>query len=197
VSAEEFGQFSGVFARGDLDVPGYLPLLNLGDAEEVLRVVDGIREAYGAGDPSLPVAAMLADRNWRPHLVAAVAFLLDTDSLLDPGLLWSTIERGSWVIPQLAVAAMYTDPDFAPTAAGVVERLGHRNGKLTASIIGLRAFVPSMGERVDSWRADPVLIEALEADAAWDGSGAIAAHWAERIRELLARRGIDLQPRAA
>ena len=54
-----------------------------------------------------------------------------------------------------------------------------------------------MGERVDSWRADPVLIEALEADAAWDGSGAIAAHWAERIRELLARRGIDLQPRAA
>lgn len=127
--------------------------------------------------------------------MAAVAFLVDSKSRLNRALLWNPIRAGSWVTPQLIVAAMYTDPEFSTNAIACVERNGPSNGKLVASVLGLRSMVPAIDRRANAWGADPELVGALETDAAWDRSDAIAVRWAIRIREICAEHGIRLQSR--
>src|SRR6266436_7770449 len=101
---DEFGSFLPIFEGGELAVPAYLPLLNPGDTDDVRVAVDRIDRAFRADDPLPGVAAMLGQPNWRPDLVAAVAFLLDHDSVLDRTLLWQTIITG-WVTPQFVATA--------------------------------------------------------------------------------------------
>jgi hypothetical protein len=100
----EFGPFAIAFDRGELKVPGYLELLGLNDNDSQV-VIDRIERASATGDPRPWVDALLNDANWRPHLVAAIAFLLDDRDTLDRHLLWKAIDSGSWVTPQLVVTA--------------------------------------------------------------------------------------------
>jgi hypothetical protein len=205
---DEFGPFASAFERGELDVPGYLELLHLGRMDGVRVVVERIASALSQGDSQRWVRAMMGQRNWRPHLVGAVAFLLDHERVLDRGDLWAAIDGGSWVTPQLAVTASFADPSFAD---GVRSRLDaycpltspesarpaspDRSGKMAASLLGVASRTPDLRPWVPGWRSDPQIQELLEQDAAWDGSEHITTRWADDVSACFHALGIELARR--
>ncbi len=211
----DFGPFRTALRSEGTKVAGYLMLLGLprDDAADLHLVIDRI--AVALDDPEAPrwVAALLAEMNWRPHLVAAIAYLLDGPSRLPSDSLWSAIDAGSWVVPQLVVTAFFTDRDFASRAAlrldrccpisplGAYERLspaeqhtvGHApSGKLAASLLALAAEVPELRAREGVWRAEPEIRALLDRDASWDSSEEITAGWSARIRACFSQRGVVL-----
>ena len=118
----EFGPFETVFARGSLSVPGYLPLLNLcgGEVQVVLKRIDGAIDE--STNPGRYIRRLLQDVNWRMHLVGAVAILLSRDEeSLPVDDLWGAFDAGSWVAPQLAVTAFFSDKEFVQRARARVE----------------------------------------------------------------------------
>jgi len=106
----EFGPFAIAFEDGGLSAPGHLVLLNLMTGEEAQLVIEKIYGAMASGQSQLWIDALLAERDWRPHLPAAIAFLLDRGLTLQREPLWRAIDAGSWVTPQLAVVAYFSDP---------------------------------------------------------------------------------------
>ena len=89
-----FGPFKCVFepdANGRL---GYLSLLHLQN-DNVPSVIDRIEQAMRDEDAPRWIAAQLGYPNWRTHLVAAIAYLLDRTFQLDCALLWRAIDAGS------------------------------------------------------------------------------------------------------
>ena len=91
-SHSPFGPFATLLESD----PGYLELLNLPNGERIQPVIDQIQYALEDGDSKRWVAALLHETDWRPHLVASIAHILDGGSMLDSGPLWSAIDRGSW-----------------------------------------------------------------------------------------------------
>lgn len=67
------------------------------------------------------LAGWLAERNWRPHLVAAVSLLLAEPTPARRDLLWQAIDRYSWVSPQLVATASLIDPEFEEQARQRIE----------------------------------------------------------------------------
>ena len=95
----------------DVPVPLHLTLLNLGSGSEIaITILRRILE----GDTELTpqVVALLADFNWRPHLVGAVAMGLGAANEMSRDALWRAFDSGSWVSPQLAAIAFLVDEDF-------------------------------------------------------------------------------------
>lgn len=101
---DNFGVFEPVFESSTR----YLQLMNLSDSNAVWLVYDCCMDRAARKD----VFHLLSEQNWRPTLVGAVAALfLPVDERLHAAL-WSQIDRGSWVIPQLAAVLARVDPDF-------------------------------------------------------------------------------------
>src|SRR5436190_18435423 len=73
---DKFGPFARVFEKGELEVPGHLELLGLNSSGAQI-VIDRIVVAMKIGDTQRWLTALLHDVNWRPHLVGAIALLLD------------------------------------------------------------------------------------------------------------------------
>jgi len=113
---ERFGPFAVVFEEGDLPVPGHLPLLRMCDDDECLVVFGRIKRALDTRKANHAIRVMLEDRNWRPHLVAAVALTIRDTQDQGVDLLWAAMDSGSWVSPQLAVVARALDSNFAVNA---------------------------------------------------------------------------------
>lgn len=95
----------------DIPVPIYLTLLNLGSGSELaVAILRRILE----GDTNLTpqIVALLADFNWRPQLVGAVAMGLGAANEESRDALWRAFDSGSWVSPQLAALAFLVDENF-------------------------------------------------------------------------------------
>jgi len=207
-----FGPFARVFEQGELQVPGHLELLGL-DSSGSQIVIDRIVAAMKIGDTQRWLAALMHDVNWRPHLVGAIALILDRT--LDSNLLWNAIDRGSWVIPQLVVTAAHVDPRFRDhvrervdarcpvvVASGLspVERhsatgpegRSHRSAKMLASMLAMSAEFPDLAE----WRArvqrDERVQEMLAVDASWNVSDKIVVSWLAALRSTFRARGCTL-----
>jgi len=211
VASSEFGPFAAA-------VPGYLELLNLDpNSNGAQIVIDQIRDALAVSDAQRWVSALLTDPGWRLHLVAAVAFLLDQPKALDCAPLWSAIDAGSWVTPQLVVTALFSDPAFPTRARDRVEGLcpvtspstltpivrhvltgpgeAHdRSAKMLASILSVCSVVPSLAAREASWRAKTEIQALLDADAFRDRSQLITSHWMSATSAAFLKRGIVLTP---
>jgi hypothetical protein len=102
-----------------LDGGGYLDLLHLGPAAD--RTVGLIATALAEPGAVAAYTGFMSQSGWRPHLVGAVAALLDNENRLDRIQLWNAVDAGSWVTPQLVVAAMFSDPMFAERARHRIE----------------------------------------------------------------------------
>jgi hypothetical protein len=214
-----FGPFATVFEPKELRVPGHLVLLGLQDESEANVVVDRVVRAM-EGDAVEPfVDRLLADPNWRPHLVAAVAFLVDDRGALNTSWLWDAMDRGSWVIPQLVVTALFVDKSFPERARGRVTQFcpvtvpaglspierhsatgpdstRARSAKMIASILEASALVPSLADWVASAKSQPEVIALLSADA-YNDSPRIVDSWMTQARRVFEKRGIVLAPRVA
>ena len=95
----------------DIPVPVYLTLLNLGSGSETAITI--LRHILGGDTDLTPqVVALLADFNWRPQLVGAVALRLGTANEESRDALWRAFDSGSWVSPQLAAIAFLVDENF-------------------------------------------------------------------------------------
>ena len=103
----DFGAFTPVFETAH----GYLALLNL-SADDSADAVRLVRQCAATDVGRTSVLTLLADLNWRPTLVAAVAaaFLPSDTRIIDA--LWHRIDAGSWVVPQIAVVLAAIDTDF-------------------------------------------------------------------------------------
>lgn len=91
-------------------LPGYLSLLHIDDGAPA--VANRVAEGLTAPDAAEHFDALMTMDNWRLHLIGALAVLLDTQHRLDRTLLWTAIDGGSWVTPQLVVTACIADRDF-------------------------------------------------------------------------------------
>jgi len=188
-----FGPFAPLFepvGQGEGSVPSYLVLLGL-RSPSVDIVIDRIALALNADDSAQWVPALLRDANWRPHLVAALAFVLRPT--LDPQPLWDAIDRGSWVVPQLVVTAALVDPLFRArvrqrVAATRPEDSPERSAKKLASILAISAELPDLAE----WRASLLTDERVRAllglDTAWNCSDKIVTQWWGALRTAFLTR---------
>ena len=71
----------------------------------------------GSDRPGAEVPGLLLDDNWRVAVggvAAAIALGLEPRVV---HALWLALDRGSWVAPQLAVAASFLDPEFEERVA--------------------------------------------------------------------------------
>jgi len=195
-TASEFGPFSVMFERGDLDVPAYLELLNLGHRDGAVAALRRLRAVLDASEWSeAHLEALLAGLNWRPHLVGAVASLMVEDSHNMVPWLWRTLDTGSWVAPQICTALSFVQPSFVEAAHTriLAPNEPRPNCKVIASLLGLLRLEPTHLEFVVEAEGRPDVRELLEKDRAWDNSDRIVERWRGGLLEL-ARMETGLLP---
>ena len=184
MSFEKFGPFAPAFEPEGLSVPGYLELFALNEPRAQVAL-DLIERALSAGDPRPWVDLLLGDPDWRPHLIGAMAVILDEGRSLDPGCLWAAMDRSSWVSPQLAVTAYLVDGRFAARARERLEG-GRASAKLCAALAHLCRKLPSSS----GWRDGPLAPDV-------DDAAGIAQRWHDGLLPQFALRGRKLGPKEA
>lgn len=198
--------FDPLFEPSDL----YLSLLHLGmpDAGDALQLAgDCARSSPGAVEE---IRLLLAENNWRPHLVGAAASL----SLKDPTQvvpnLWQCLDRGSWVTPQIAVVLSLIDSKFEEnsrtrlealcpldvsqlaamhplerhSAAGPAGRV-ERSAKAAKALCSLVRASAADLEWLDKLEASQAFREFIEQDI--DAADLLARDWKERLLQLLGK----------
>jgi len=175
----------------------YLTLLNLfwteEDAASALAAVRVAARASAHIDGEL--AALFREVHWRPNLVAATVMALGYGSDRSLVELWEAFERGTWVTPQLAVAASLRDPAFADTAQRHIEHWStrvnwsrpgpeHGDPKNLSALLYLCGLRPSCDEWLDGLVPSATIQAALARDLTYDRGGRIAMDWLERIQRL-------------
>ena len=199
--------FAEVFQNG-----GYLSLLNLHpDPLDVIARIESVVHSHP--DYRRYVASMLAEENWRPHLVACIAVLVSPDKTSFGTALWGALDSGSWVAPQLAVTLRHCDPSFVAEAkrriaAGCPVTVPHikvgllrhvttgpaspieRSSKNMAALLRLLGTLPAEQEWAQETEKTIEVQEVLRSDR--DRSGDIALQWDTKLTELLALRGRPL-----
>lgn len=101
----------------------YLSFLNFNihaSSSEAVRALKSVAEDDAWEKDSFH---LLEDPDWRSHLSVAVSFYFFggcRKSFLDP--LWRTVEKGSWVSPQLMVVLSQCDSEFAARLEQLVAR---------------------------------------------------------------------------
>jgi hypothetical protein len=210
----EFGAFAAVLKSPGEPAP--LTLLSM-RGEEAGAVIGRIEQALSADDSVRAVGALFASPDWRPHLLGAVALILDANRRLDSSPLWQAIDAGSWVTPQLVTTAYLIDPSFAgrlrdridakcavtvPRNLSPAERHRatgpatpeQRSAKLLASLVRIGMLAPSLTGWLRTAASRPELAALQAADR--DKSGNIAENWLENIDRQFRSRGRPLAPAA-
>lgn len=204
----QFGPFKSLFDGVNPSYSGYLPLLGLRPGNATQSAIDRVERALHAGESQLWVDAMLAERNWRPHLPAALAFLLDRPQTLSPVSLWKAIDVGWWVTPQLVVAALFSDAEFPCKLEErlddfVADRLTQGPAKIecwnppkvAASLLAASHYCSNAADAVARWHVSPHLKRLIDDDASCDSSGDIVMRWKAAVEQAFLQRGIMLLAR--
>ncbi len=207
----KYGPYASAFTGDELGLPGYEYLLHLNNNDGNLEpVLDNIATALESPDAEKWGGSLLADSNWRPHLVGAFAALLAKEPAPYIPFLWQAIDGGSWVTPQLVATARIVDPDFSaevmarveagcpvnePEGLNALERHSAtgpggttaRRAKLLASLLAL-----CDDSEVHEWlhwkRQQPDVLALLAEDM--DESGDIACHWHARAHKMFQERRV-------
>ena len=206
----DFGPFGTLFGPDTL----YLSLLHM-MREKSREACSAISELMASDvDTSQYVRLMLADVDWRPHLVACVAALTarDRSEYADP--LWEAFDAGSWVAPQLAVTLSFCDPEFEESAKrrisarcpvspstgmNAVERhsatgpagTAARSGKNMASLFEVLSIIQADANWLSAERSKAKVRKLLDED--FDNSAEIARHWMKSTRASLKTFGVGLE----
>ena len=174
-----FGPFASVFESGE-----YLTLLHMSSDAQI--AIDRIEQIIGTYDAIPWIRILFEKANWRPHLVGAMALLLDGGRASGIDALWRAIDRGSWVNPQLVVAAYFRDPNFSIAAlTRITTRPRRFNSKTLSSLLQIAAEFPSLSALIK---------EVQEGRDGRDQAAATASHWKKEVITEFARRGRFLVP---
>lgn len=204
IGPNDFGPFVALFS-GDRSA-AYLSFLGMRSAEVqgALTSLSDVLRATDDADRYFEV--MFQSRNWRPHLVAAVAVLLSHDRVAYASALWRTFDSGSWVAPQLAVVLYLSDPEFAREAKQRIEsrssvtvatdlgaHLEHTaRSKNIVSLLRVVSYLPSETNWVASQLERAEVRALIKGDI--DSSGDIVDSWLEAVRIQFTRFSRDLSP---
>jgi len=146
----EWPAFEPMFSKPPgFTVPPYLELLNFGEGSEAaIDLLVSIIDNHANFDRE--VIALLADFNWRPQLVGAVAVAMQCATPRSIKGIWKALDMGSWVSPQLAAVASLVDNEFEAHARRRLEaRCPIKPDRLTGTDWLLR-HVAAGPESVDS-----------------------------------------------
>jgi hypothetical protein len=98
--------------------------------------------------------------------------------------LWQAFDAGTWVSPQLAVAAFLRDPRFAEQArTRIVDTFSEYSSKSLAALVALCQLMPATTEWLEAAFTDEVRRKA--AIDSWDRGDEIAVDWLGDIRDAL------------
>ena len=202
--AAGFGIFSPLFeASAD-----YLALLHLDAPEAHRAVAKVVEQCHESSACHEDIGRLFNQPNWRPHLVGAVAISAIPFDLKSCSKLWEAFDGGSWVAPQLAVAAFIRDPTFVDQAGARIRsrcpmnesrnlgvtrielhdaagpaRVTHRSAKAAASLVHLAGLLPFRPDWLDTELSKPDLIDLLAADI--DHADKITQQWFARLKDIL------------
>ncbi len=199
-----YQSFAPLFAHNEQRVPPYLHLLNLmpGADASLMLVQQGIsisRDRVGE------ILKLLNENDWRPHLVAACAIALGVNDTQVLDAAWMRFDEGSWVSPQLAVAAFIADSGFAQNVRGRIEArcpiqvrrswsLGsmvrhvamgpsgdyNRSCKALGALLGLASRMPLLQPWAEDQMSTPDVEQMLRDD--WDDGFRLAPRWLDTLR---------------
>jgi hypothetical protein len=186
------------------------PVLSPKYRHAVSLVVECCRKSE---NPYQEIGRLLDGLNWRPHLVAAVALSASSCDERAFVKLWAAFDSGSWVSPQLAVAAYLRDPNFCNRARARIESLCpvnasqlistsplerhvsagpagvvHRSAKAAASLVHL------VSHRENEWLTSALSSAELAALLSEDRdySAQIAQNWLDTLTAILADLNIPI-----
>lgn len=191
------------------EAPLYLEFLSLNAPEPTIRL---LQEAIGASsDVGSDLRYMLHGPNWRPHLVAGMALLLNDTPELSREL-WSAFDAGSWVAPQLAVVLYFHDPCFslhardrlllrcpvqASPSLAAAEQVSDQGlwklqqaAKSMSALLALSTSLPGMAKWAGEMGAREDVRSLLGHDCD-DGSG-LALGWMDRLTQTFAELNLEL-----
>ena len=174
------------------------------DAVGVLRTIADV--VRNTADYSSYVQRLLADRNWRGHLIALTAAVVSPEPAQHASTLWGAFDRGSWVAPQLAVALLWADPSFLAEArrrivgrCPIVDDDSFFHGdtrdvsaKNLASVLRVVASVPSETNWVASELRMHDVQDLLKSDR--DSAGTIVESWLDQARMRFKESGYPVEP---
>jgi hypothetical protein len=127
--------------------------------------------------------------------------------------LWAAVDAGSWVTPQLAVAAYLRDPQFSESArvriqarCPIIEPISmdsselqssaepagipRRSPKAAASLVRLAGLLSVAPEWLATELSSVDLVDLLSTDDDW--SGEIAENWLATLTTMLRALNVDL-----
>jgi hypothetical protein len=208
----QFGPFAAVLKSPGEPVP--LILLSMRSAQAG-AVIDRIERVMASEDAVRGVDALFASPDWRPHLLGAVALILDGGRRFDPSGMWKAIDAGSWVTPQLVTTAYLIDPSFAdrlrdridakcavviaPNLSSVERHHAtgpatpeQRSAKLLASLVRIGVLAPALAGWLRTASSRPELAALQTADR--DKAGNIAENWLKNVESQFRARGRVLAP---
>ncbi|MFP2904850.1 pentapeptide repeat-containing protein [Pyxidicoccus sp. 3LFB2] len=150
-----------------------MPLLRLRNREDLLHLEAAV-DASANLDAEL--CALLEASDWRLHLMAAAAMVLGGAGDRALTALWDRLDDWSFAHPQLTVAALLTDPDFAAHA-----RIRTRPDRPTRPEPGASARAEvqaSLTWALHLWDSRPHPVTEHSR-----GPGEDAHHWLKRLQE--------------
>jgi len=182
---EGFGAFAPLFE----DSIAYLTLLNCdhGSKDAIALVM---KCCAAVSNPYRDICQLLRQPNWRPNLVGAVAIAALGHDPEATSQLWVTIDRGSWVTPQLAATAFLRDPQFTDHALERLQRGAMRSAKAASSLVHLLQRLPPRSGRVIVSPTSAEINKLLNEDK--DSSGKIAECWLIALTRNLGALGVSL-----
>ncbi len=159
------------------------------------------------------IPPLFDDPDWRLHLEGAAAVLLSPYRESYSRYLWSAIDTGSWVAPQLVVTAYFTDPKFIVQARVRIESgcfvsppadldplsrhsltgpasVEERSAKNLVSLITMLEHIPSELLWLEGLQKKPETQRLMSLDR--DDSGDIVRKYFIAIQAVFGRLGIQL-----
>lgn len=213
-AADRYGPFWAMFTAPVEGGRSYLPLLNLGfdPLPSLLHCRDC---ADACGDRLGEFIENLLESSWRTQLVGAVAMLATDNRSGTIEALWRSLDRPSWVSPQLAATVYRLDERFGaearmrlqsycpmrddePRASGLAGHVLHGppNEGSAASAKTFAALASLVGRSEDG--PPPWLEQLLSTDRAKDlmrldvdSGGEIAMDWNDTIGTVLTMAGFQ------
>jgi len=178
--------------------PNHLPLLHLridlSDTKtfnlgKSLRLIDTIIAGHTSEAIYGDVQVMLADANWRVHLVSFITILKlnKPDQLKYIGFLWKRLCLGTWVSPQLLVTLSKIDANFEQKAKSMLKdydlNLFKRNYLSEAELGEIKYTSEARDNKIfNSLRY--LIAGTYQADIDDDHGGKYAKKWNEQLAEL-------------
>lgn len=161
----------------------YLAFLSMkgNEASEEISKLTSLLDKFPKDQIEDDLIKLFCAVNWRFHDISSVFVALGFHSQKVFEALWSRIEEGSWVSPQLVATAYFVDQNFERRAIALI----NSESTYYKSIISLAEILDEHLEGKNISKYSPENLKKAK-DYDRDNSGSIALGWLRSLRESIA-----------